>query len=77
VADVLQIARARILRHLERRGVIRVDNEALSVDDRRTETRQRLRCGGSDSPGKTTDPATTALGAGTVRRACFLLMTAA
>jgi len=28
VADVLQITRARILRHLERRGVIRVDDEA-------------------------------------------------
>jgi hypothetical protein len=33
VADALQIARARILRYLERRGVIRVDDEALSVDD--------------------------------------------
>ena len=33
VADVLQIARARILRHLESRGVIRVDDETLSVDD--------------------------------------------
>jgi len=35
VADVLQIARARILRYLERRGVIRidVDAEVLRVDD--------------------------------------------
>jgi len=33
VADVLQVARARILRHLERRGVISVDDEALLVDD--------------------------------------------
>jgi len=29
VADVLQIARARILRYLERRAVIRLDDEAL------------------------------------------------
>jgi hypothetical protein len=33
VADALQIARARILRYLGRRGVIRVGDDALSVDD--------------------------------------------
>jgi hypothetical protein len=33
VADVLQVARARILRHLERRGVISVDDEALRKRD--------------------------------------------
>lgn len=33
VADALQVARARILRYLERRGVIRTDEETLVVDD--------------------------------------------
>ncbi|HEY6560371.1 MAG TPA: transposase zinc-binding domain-containing protein [Polyangiaceae bacterium] len=33
VADALQVARARILGHLKSRGVIRIDDDALCVDD--------------------------------------------
>ena len=42
VADALQVARARILRYLERRAVIRVDDDALSVDDELAELEPAL-----------------------------------
>jgi hypothetical protein len=43
VADALQIARARILRHLGRRGVLRVGDDALfSVDDGLAERKPAL-----------------------------------
>jgi hypothetical protein len=33
VSDVLQVARVRILRYLARRGVVRLQPEALEIDD--------------------------------------------
>ena len=33
VADALQVARVRILGYLKRRGVVRVDDDALFIDD--------------------------------------------